>query len=102
MGGKKNVLAIRMMVNFQPNIPTSIGNRVTAHNDHPVRKATMVPTLAPVRKSPEFLLFLSITFLQYHAAHYGQPMKSPALSAQNFHNQCLTENLVKKYSIFLR
>lgn len=52
MGGKKNVLAIRMSVNFQPNIPTSIGNLETAHNDHPVRKATMVPALAPDRKSP--------------------------------------------------
>jgi hypothetical protein len=52
MGGKKNVLAIRITVNFQPNIPTSIGNLETAHRDHPVKKATIVPALAPARRSP--------------------------------------------------
>lgn len=52
MGGKKNVLARRMSVNFQPRIPTSIGKRLTAHNDQPVRNATMVPTPAPECNNP--------------------------------------------------
>ena len=50
--GRKKVHARRINVNFQPNKPTSNGNRVNASNDQPVIKATMVPTLAPVRKSP--------------------------------------------------
>jgi len=50
--GKKNVLTIRMSVNFQPIMPTSIGNLPNAHSDHPVKNATVVPTLAPERKSP--------------------------------------------------
>lgn len=52
IGGKRNVLTIRMSVNFQPIMPTSIGNRAIAHNDHPVKNATIVPILAPERKSP--------------------------------------------------
>ena len=48
IGGKKNVLARRMRVNFQPNMPTSIGNLATAHKDHPVKNATVVPALAPL------------------------------------------------------
>jgi hypothetical protein len=52
MGGKKKVLAKRMNVNFQPSIPTSMGNLATASNDHAVRNATIVPKLAPERKSP--------------------------------------------------
>jgi hypothetical protein len=35
IGGKKNVLAIRMSVNFQPIMLTSIGSRANDHNDHP-------------------------------------------------------------------
>jgi hypothetical protein len=53
MGGKKNVHAILIRVNFQPMIPTSIGSRLTAHNDQPVKNATIVPTLAPARKRPD-------------------------------------------------
>ena len=43
---------MRTSVNFHPNIPISIGNLLTAHNDQPVRNATIVPTLAPERKKP--------------------------------------------------
>lgn len=52
MGGRKNVQARRIIVNLQPSIPTSIGNRLNAHRDHPVRNATMVPILAPECRSP--------------------------------------------------
>ena len=50
MGGKKKEHASLIRVNFQPMMPTSIGNRLTAHNDQPVKKATIVPMLAPARK----------------------------------------------------
>jgi len=51
IGGKKNVLASRMSVNLQPNIANSIGSRLNAHNDQPVRNATIVPVDAPERRS---------------------------------------------------
>ena len=51
MGGKKKVLAGRMRISLQPRMPTSMGRRLTAHNDQPVRKATMVPIPAPERSS---------------------------------------------------
>ena len=46
-GGKKNVLANRTQVIFHPSIAISMGIRLIAHNDHPLRNATMVPILAP-------------------------------------------------------
>ena len=52
MGGKMKVLARRMSTNFQPRIPTSNGKRDTAHNDHAVKYATMVPMPAPARNRP--------------------------------------------------
>lgn len=52
IGGKKNVQARRMKVNFQPRIPISIGNLATAQRDQAVRNATSVPTPAPALKSP--------------------------------------------------
>jgi len=52
MGGKKKVHASLMMVNFHPRMPTSMGNRPTAHSDQPVKNATIVPTLAPALKRP--------------------------------------------------
>ena len=51
-GGKKKTHARRIIITFQPNNPSSIGNRETAINDQAVIKATMVPILAPERKSP--------------------------------------------------
>ena len=50
--GKKKVHAKRISVNFQPNKPSSSGNRLNANNDQAVIKATIVPMLAPVRRSP--------------------------------------------------
>ena len=47
IGGKMKVQARRMSVNLQPRIPTSIGSLLTAHKDHPVRNATIVPAPAP-------------------------------------------------------
>ena len=52
MGGKKKVLARRIRVSLQPRMPTSMGRRLTAHKDQPVRKAAMVPIPAPERSSP--------------------------------------------------
>ena len=43
IGGKMKVQARRISVNFHPRIPTSIGRRLTAHRDQPVRNAAIVP-----------------------------------------------------------
>ena len=50
--GKKALLTRRINVNRQPSVPTSIGSRLTAQIDHPVRNATMVPNPAPERSKP--------------------------------------------------
>ncbi|TFG92464.1 MAG: hypothetical protein E4H15_03645 [Syntrophobacterales bacterium] len=71
IGGKMQVQARRISVNLQPKIPTSIGSRLTAHKDHPVRKATIVPVLAPVLKSPAAIGKLT----------YGPPGENPSASA---------------------
>ncbi|MCP2519677.1 hypothetical protein NLD30_04430 [SCandidatus Aminicenantes bacterium Aminicenantia_JdfR_composite] len=41
----------RIRVNLQPNIPNSRGILLTANKDHSVTKATIVPILAPQRRS---------------------------------------------------
>ncbi|MDP8266565.1 MAG: hypothetical protein P9M07_06440 [Candidatus Aceula meridiana] len=50
--GKIEILTRRINIKRQPNIPSSIGNRLNAQSDQPVKKATIVPTLAPERISP--------------------------------------------------